>query len=109
MAAEAEAGQLRSWSALHRSFERYGHCDDGAIGEGYSESVTVLLAEHWEALSQLKALATSDPRFRAFVLKHIDETAPGERRARIANHAKSKCPEHHRDLCEAIIKRAHNG
>jgi len=108
LAAETEAGALKSWAAVHRSFARYGHCDDGAIGEGYSESVTILLADHWEALPQLTTLAASDPRFRAFVLKHVDESVPSERRERIANHAQSKCPQQHRDLCAAIIKRARN-
>jgi hypothetical protein len=59
LAAETEAGSLKSWAAVHRSFTRYGHCDDGAIGEGYSDSVTILLADHWDALPQLTTLAAS--------------------------------------------------
>ena len=108
LAAETQAGVLKSWAAVHGSFARYGHCDDGAIGEGYSDSVTILLADHWEALPQLTTLAASDSKFRAFVLKHIDATVPTERLERIANHARSRCPQQHRDLCAAIIKRAND-
>jgi len=109
LAAETEAGSLNSWAAVHRSFARYGHCDDGAIGEGYSDSVTILLADHWDALPQLTTLAAGDSTFRAFVLKHIDATVPSERLERIANHARSRCPRQHGDLCAAIIKRTRGG
>ena len=29
--------QLRSWKAIYRAYERYGHCDDGAIPDGLSD------------------------------------------------------------------------
>jgi hypothetical protein len=63
-----EADMQRSWAALYRSFKSYRQCDDGAIGEGYSESVARILADHWKALPQLAPLARRDAAFRAFVL-----------------------------------------
>jgi hypothetical protein len=51
-------------------------CDDGSIAEGFSESVTRLLADDWEALPALQSLTTMDASFQTFVLRHIDETAP---------------------------------
>ena len=33
-----EAITLRSWDALYKSYKLYRQCDDGAVGEGYSES-----------------------------------------------------------------------
>lgn len=36
-AAERTASTLRSWPEVHSAFIRYGHCDDGAIGEGFSD------------------------------------------------------------------------
>jgi hypothetical protein len=101
-AALHEAAGLNSWAAVHRSFRRYGHCDDGAIAEGYSESVTVLLAEHWGQLKRLNDHAAGDPKFRAFVIRHINETVPSERLKRITHNAQSKCPRGLRSLCQEV-------
>src|SRR6266851_7181874 len=71
--AEAEADQLKGWNAVYRSFVRYGHCDDGAIAEGYSDSVAKLLANHWAEIQDLRKLTLESPEFSNFVLRHIDE------------------------------------
>jgi hypothetical protein len=43
--------QLRSWKAIYRAFERFGHCDDGAIAEGFSDAVVSTLANPGGRLS----------------------------------------------------------
>jgi hypothetical protein len=43
IAAESSAGTLRNWAEVYSSFERFGHCDDGAIADGYSESISKIL------------------------------------------------------------------
>ncbi len=43
-----EADRLRTWNALYKSYKLYRQCDDGAIAEGYSESVARILVEHWK-------------------------------------------------------------
>ena len=105
-AAIDEAGSLKSWAALHKSFVKFGHCDDGAIAEGYSESVTNLLAEHWESLPELARLADRDNGFSRFVLRHINETVPPERLERIANNAQKRCPKRLSTLCGQIARSA---
>jgi hypothetical protein len=109
IAAEAEAGTLRSWLALYRSFRSYAHCDDGAIGEGYSESVTLLLADRWKSFPVLAKLVADDPEFEKFVLRHINGTVPKERIAKIVLNAKHSCPKAHKALCERIQREAHDG
>jgi len=101
-AAEAVAATARSWRQLHQQFERYSHCDDGAIAEGFSESVTLLLAEHWRDIRQLETILRSDPTFREFVIRHIDETVPGERLNRIAENASKRCPRRLKILCRDV-------
>jgi hypothetical protein len=71
-----EAGTIRSWDALHGSYGLYRQCDDGAIGEGYSESVARILVDHWTTLAQLARVAANDIEFRAFVMKHVDQRLP---------------------------------
>src|SRR5689334_21589902 len=69
-----EADTLRSWDALYKSYRTFGHCDDGAIGEGYSESVARILADHWDTLPRFVQLAGKDAAFQAFVIRHLDAT-----------------------------------
>lgn len=72
--AEEAVQGLRSWKDVYRAFKQFGHCDDGAIWEGYSDSVVRLLSVHWEQLHDLNTLSKSDKKFLAFVIRHIDAT-----------------------------------
>lgn len=104
MQAEKEADSLKSWDQVYRAYKRFSHCDDGAIAEGYSDSVTKLLADDWKSFNRLLALSNRSRGFRNFVLKHIDESVPGDRLAKIANNARSECPAGGRNLCLSIAK-----
>ena len=109
-AAETVAATARSWRQLHQQFERYSRCDDGAIAEGFSESVTLLLAEHWREIRKLATVLRHDPAFREFVIRHIDETVPAERLNHIARNANKRCLGSLKNLCrdiEAAAKKAH--
>ena len=46
-----QADRLRTWQTLYRTYKRYDQCDDGGIGEGFSESVARILADHWRTLA----------------------------------------------------------
>jgi len=102
MAALKVAGTLREWSEVSAAFQRYRHCDDGAIAEGFTDSIVRLLVSRWETLSEMAAFAEKQPEFRTFVLRHVDASAdPGDLK-RIAELAGSKCPSHHAKLCAAL-------
>lgn len=105
MSADIIAGMAYSWAQLHRYFERYSHCDDGSMAEGFSESVSNLLAHQWQDLRQLDGLMRSEPSFRKFVLGHIDETLPAERLVRIGKNASVRCPQDLEGICRIIEKR----
>ena len=97
-----EADSVKNWDGIYRSFNRFSQCDDGTIAEGYSESVTQLLAEDWKSSNVLLALTNRSKTFRHFVLKRIDNTVPGDGLASIANHPRSKCAPGSRKLCLSI-------
>lgn len=99
---EMSAAMANSWMQLHQQFERYAHCDDGAIAEGFSESVSLLLAERWEDIGQLEGILKTDPTFHTFVIRHIDGTTPAERLGRIAMNAAKQCPISLKELCRDI-------
>lgn len=60
-AAEVVAASISSWKKLHYVFHKYGHCDDGAIGEGFSESISVLMTEQWKSIDQFVRLSKKIP------------------------------------------------
>lgn len=105
--AEAEAVTLRTWDSLYQSYKHYENCDDGAIAEGYSESVARVLVDHWETLPRLAALVKSSPEFRAFVFKHVDSTLNSDNIKQIAKNAKTRCPAGLISLCNDLKKQAH--
>ncbi len=104
--AESEADMFRSWNTLYHSYELYHQCDDGAVSEGYSESVARILVDHWETLPQLAQLAKKNPGFRHFILKHVDETLDVNDVRTISANAKTRCPNALQVLCEELRKQA---
>ena len=106
MQAEKEVDSLSDWDHVYRSYKKFSQCDDGAIGEGYSDAVGKLLANDWGQLNRLLALTKTDKGFQRFVVKHIDETLPGDTLLRISTNARSSCPAGAQRLCSLIARAA---
>jgi hypothetical protein len=87
---------------LYKSFKSYGQCDDGAIAEGYSESVARILVDHWNTLPDLARLQSKDAEFRRFVLKHIDATLNVSDIRKIRKKASAQCPAGLRHICNEL-------
>ena len=102
---ERLAAKATSWNQLHKLYRRYHQCDDGAIGEGFSESVSIILSQSWGQLRSLQLIIQKDASFETFVLNHLDETLPEERLLSIENLARKSCPDSAKKLCDNIIKR----
>ncbi len=104
--AESSLDDLTTWAELHRSFKRFGHCDDGAIAEGWSDVVGTLLSRRWDALPALVRLIHHDSRFEEFVLRHVDEHLSSSQVAAITRHAQDACPANAIRFCAAIQAKA---
>jgi hypothetical protein len=101
-----QADTLRSWDALFNSYKSYSQCDDGAIGEGYSESVARILADHWSTLPRFSELASEKPAFRRFVIKHVDATLNKVDLETIKKNAADHCTPKLRDTCKDLTDQA---
>jgi hypothetical protein len=101
-----EADTLRSWDALYKSYLTFGRCDDGAIGEGYSESVARILADHWNTLPRFVQLAGKDAAFQTFVVRHLDATLNMDDVEKIRQDAMMHCPTGLRPTCIHLVKQA---
>jgi hypothetical protein len=103
--AETEASTLQTWTDVYNSYKKFGQCDDGAIGEGYSDSVARLLSEDWRNFGQLNQLTSRDKEFETFVLRHIDELMSPAQQLKIRDNASTHCSVHTTHLCNEIIAR----
>lgn len=97
------ASTLRDWDALHVAYKRFLPCDDGAIAEGFTESVVRILVEHWASLGRLSKFAKKDPSFLRFVYRHITSSADPEDLKRIQNNLKKHgCPAANCEICREV-------
>lgn len=100
--AELVADNLKNWDEVYRAYKKYSACDDGAIGEGFSDSIGRLLAQDWNTVIRLSEFAKKDRGFKKFVFKHIDETLPDETLRAIKENTRNRCPTHQVDFCRHI-------
>ena len=101
-AAEAGIDRLKTWTDLHAAFKKFHFCDDGGIAEGWDDFVARMLARRWNKLSELHKLSAVDTRFRAFVIRHISNTADGDDLDLARVNAREHCPKSAQRLCADI-------
>jgi hypothetical protein len=103
--AETESALPKSWTEFYKSCKKFAKCDDGGVGEGYSESIDRLASDQWSTADQLNRLASRDQGFERFVLRHIDVLMTPEQARTIRANAETRCPSDAVRLCEKIINR----
>jgi hypothetical protein len=100
--AEMHVASQKTWSGLSQAYDRYEHCDDGAVAEGYSNAVGGMLSQRWGEIVKLGSLVEKHPSFRSFVLGHLDETVHHEVLDTIKHNAEHACPQGLFVLCAEI-------
>lgn len=105
MQAETESSTLKDWDSVYRAFKHFAHCDDGAISEGYSDSVARLLASDWMHIGKANDLASSDKKFERFMLHHTDELMSPTQAKIINENVRAHCPAGVERLCKLIESR----
>lgn len=79
----------RNWSSLFKHQRVFSSCDDGELGEGYSEAVVNLFAKKWDQFGTFFALAKKNPEFQNWAIRHIDATASDDDLNRIILNSNS--------------------
>jgi hypothetical protein len=100
-----QGNEPKSWDNLYHLFKQFGDCDDGSIGEGFSEDVAKLFSKHWVQLDTLSRLSALNGAFEQFVLRHIDATLSDDELKTIASNAKLHCPSGEKRLCRLVQSR----
>jgi hypothetical protein len=95
---------IKDWpAALLMSFKTFGVCDDGAIAEGYSDTIVQSLAKRWDRFPELAGLMEKNSDFHSFVLSHIDATTNSDDLYALVSNAEKKCPKQFQKTCQAVI------
>ena len=106
IAAVKESSTLKSWQNIYDSYRKYQQCDDGAIAEGYSDSITGLMANNWDTLKDLKMFTETDKEFLKFILRHIDASVDPDNVKKVSDNAGQHCAANFSELCSLIKERA---
>lgn len=64
-----------SWNSLLKHQKIFARCDDGALGEDYSDAVVTLLAQRWDQFDVFFTLVKKHPPFGRWAIRHIDATS----------------------------------
>ena len=104
-AAERGAREAKTWRTLYEVYQRFRICDDGAVARNLSTSVAALLVTQWTSITGVTRLAARTPKFRAFVLRHIDSSMSAAQAQLVLRNAAANCPHGQRRLCNAIAAR----
>lgn len=102
-------GARGNWSSLLKHQRTFASCDDGELGEGYSEAVVNLFAHRWDQFGIFVALARKNPAFQVWAVRHIDATTSDEDLNRIVLNTRA-CINNATvgSLCKAIHQAAEN-
>ena len=103
-ALEKDSDSIRDWAKLRIFYHRYSACkiDDAEVTTGVSESVTRMLADHWETLQKASSFFNQDPAFERFALAGINITDSTDDLNRIDKLAAEHCPTNLHTLCGKI-------
>jgi len=100
------ATYVNDWNGLYSSFKNYGHCDDGAIAEGFDDVTVKLLINNWNGLFQNEKWS-KDKDFLRFVIRHVGELASVDESNKIYKNAKNECPKTAAVFCKRLAAKAH--
>lgn len=103
---ESESDNIREWSKLRSFYHRYRACriDDAEVGEGISDSIARMFANHWETLSTAETLFQRDPAFEKFARAGLNITDLTDDLDHIDSLAAKQCPSGLNTLCKKIRK-----
>ncbi len=103
---ESKAAYLKTWDEVFDSWEKFKHCDDGSIAEGFTESITKNLVKNWTEDGHLIRLIKNKPKFEKFILEHINEAVPYDRLSILGHMAEMRCQNSTLEFCMKILEKA---
>jgi len=96
-----------NWFSLVKHQQTFASCDDGALGEGYSDAVVHLFAQEWNQFGIFVDIAKKNKNFKRWAIQHVDATTSDEDLKKIVLNTKDCGSEAEAvSLCKAIQQAA---
>ena len=109
IAAEQVADNLQTWKQLFQAFKLYSQCDDGAVAEGFDDTVDKLLAKNNANYDEFNNLTKHNPTFKTFVFRHLVATGAGDDIVTAGFNAKECYSKTSKPICKDIALALANG
>ncbi len=100
-------GARKEWTSLMEHQQVFASCDDGELGENYSDAVVHLFAQRWDQFGMFIVIAKKHQDFKRWAIRHVDATASDESLKKIVLNVKACSNDAEAaSLCKAIQRAA---
>ena len=90
-AAEKSIDRVMGWSALHKAWQDFRHCDSGPVDELFTDAILRLTVD-WKNVEAFAADVQKDAAYKQFVYRHLRSPAAKDDQEAIYSRAKKSCP-----------------
>ena len=101
--AEKAIERVVNWQQLHKAFQDYGHCDQGAIDDLFTDTMLRLMVE-WRNVEGLAGPMQSDPRYKTFIQRHLLSPMAKPDHPSVYSRAKASCPAGLEAFCAEVAE-----
>ena len=106
--AEAKKGEkaverVVNWQQLHKAWQDFGHCDSGAMDDLFTDTVLRLMVE-WRNVEGLAEPAQKDPKYKAFIHRHVLSPMAKPDHPSLYSRAKASCPAGLEAFCAELAE-----
>ncbi len=92
--------RISTWAALQSTWKSWRHCDQGPVGEQFTEAILRLVID-WKNVNQL-ADAMKDADYNAFILAHLKSPEAKGDAQDVYSRTKANCPRGLESFCKEM-------
>lgn len=101
--AEQAVERVVNWQQLHKAWQDFGHCDSGALDDVFTDAVLRLMVE-WRNVEGLAGPAQQDPKYKAFIHRHVLSPMARPDHPSLYSRAKASCPTGLEAFCAELAE-----
>ena len=102
-AAEKSVDRVVNYPGLLKAFRDYGHCDQGAVEDVFTDAILRLMVE-WKDVDTIAQDMNRDANYKKFIHRHLQSPAAKDDRQSIYSRAKASCPVTQGAFCAELLE-----
>ena len=102
-AAEKAMDRVVNWELMYKTWQEFGHCDTGLAEDVFTDAL-MRMAVEWKNVDQFARRYQGDPKFKAFVDKHIRSLGAKDDAKSLYSRAKQSCPPKLEAFCAELAE-----